>query len=341
MDEETIRRLAEQGRPQIVAAWLSAMAGIRDARSLQQIADLLSTGRIEEAMNVFGPNISTLNRTWNRILTEAGEQTATDLQAALRGAGRGEVVVNFDIVNDRAVRAMQENNLRMIREFTDQQRRATRQALLDGIERGANPLEQARGFRDSIGLTERQQRAVSNFERLLRDNDPQALQRALRDRRFDATVRRAIRNGEPLSNDQIQRMVDRYRQRMITHRSNVIARTESLRAVHEGQHQGIRQAVDQGLVSDDEIIRQWNTAGDERVRSLENTDGVTSHRTMHNQTVRGVDATFTSGGGNQLRYPTDPEAPAADTIQCRCVVSERLDLSAAPNVLSIEVIDEL
>ncbi len=340
MDPDTIRRLAEQANAEVAAAWLAAMAGIRDARSLSELAALLEAGRIDEAMSVFGPNISTLSRTWNNVFVRAGQETADQVQDALRTAGRGEVVLDFNMVNDGAVRAMQENNLRLVREFTDQQRRATRDALLDGVQRGANPREQARNFRRSIGLTQRQQRAVANFERLLRNNDPAALNRALRDRRFDRSIQRAIREGQPLTNDQITRMVDRYRSRMIAHRAEVIARTESLRAVHQGQHEAMRQAVESGTIAADQIIREWNSAGDERVRDFE-TGAQTSHRTMNGQVVRGLETPFISGAGNALLYPTDPNAPGYDTIQCRCAVGERLDLNAAPGVRSVQVIDEL
>ena len=52
---------------------------------------------------------------------------------------------------------MQAERLRFIREFTDGQRDATRVAMVDGIERGLNPIAQARNFRSSVGLTARQQ----------------------------------------------------------------------------------------------------------------------------------------------------------------------------------------
>ena len=54
-----------------------------------------------------------------------------------------EVVVGFDQVNERAVEHMQSSRLRMIREFTAEQRLATRVALEDGIARRVNPVEMA------------------------------------------------------------------------------------------------------------------------------------------------------------------------------------------------------
>jgi len=210
---------------------------------------------------------------------------------------------------------MQQERLRLIRNFTADQREATRSALTDGIRRGLNPRDQARMFRDSIGLTGRQQAAVNNYRRLLEEGNSEALQRQLRDRRFDPTVRRAIRTGEPLTTAQIDRMVSRYSDRMRSYRATVIARTEALRAVHQGTEELYRQAIDEGHLNSDQLMRTWHDADDRRVRASHNRlDGL----------ERRIGDTF-PGDEGPLRFPGDPEAPAAETVQCRCVLSTRID----------------
>ena len=182
-----------------------------------------------------------------------------------------------------------------------------------------NPREQARLFRNTIGLTESQEQAVRNFRRLLsagRDGTPstQALNRALSDGRFDRTVRRAIRQGDILSSAQVERMVDRYRERYVKYRAEVVARTEALRSVHEGTEEMYRQAIELGQFREDQLQRTWVTAGDERVRG--------SHRALNGE-VRGLDGVWEAQGGT-LRYPGDPNAPASESISCRCVLSTRV-----------------
>lgn len=338
MDHEEILRLAEQAEAQLTAAWIGALAGIRSATALDELADLLQSGQVERAMSVFAPNMAQLTETWNDVFVDAGRRTSAEIQAELANIGRGDVVVRFDMVNDSAVRAMQESNLRLIQGFTDSQTAATRQALTRAISEGLNPRQAAQRFVDSIGLTPRQEAAVVNYRRLLESNSAEALTRELRDRRFDRTIQRALDRGEPLTDKQIERMVERYRERSLAHRARTIARTESLRAVHEGQHNAMRQAVEKGTISEDQITREWNTAADERVRTFESTQGRTSHATMHRQQQVGLETPFVSGAGNLLRYPTDPNAPAYDVIQCRCSVAERLSLTGAPGVVSVEVI---
>lgn len=305
-----LRRLEPRVRRQFVAAILRA----RRSRTLDQLAELVVTGRIQEALaSVSAASAASIADVANVVFVEAGQAVA---EAVSR---RSDVIVTFDQTNFRAVRRMQEARLRLIREFTQEQLSATREALRDGIERGANPRQQARVFRESIGLTQRQQRAVNNYRRLLREGSSEALTRQLRDRRFDPTVRRAVAGDIALTDAQIDRMVSRYGERFLRFRSEVIARTESLRAVHEGSEESLRQSVDDGTIEPGSVRRAWLTASDARVRD--------PHAPMHGQT-RQVGEPFLSGNGTPLRHPGDPSAPASETVQCRCVVTTRLRLAA-------------
>jgi uncharacterized protein with gpF-like domain len=110
-------------------------------------------------------------------------------------------------------------------------------------------------------------------------------------------------------------MVKRYAERMVKYRAEVIARTEALRSVHQGTEEMYRQAIANGDLTAEALSREWNTAKDERVRE--------SHAPMNGQ-VQPFGQPFISGAGNSLNYPGDPEAPAEEVIQCRCVVGTRI-----------------
>jgi uncharacterized protein with gpF-like domain len=173
----------------------------------------------------------------------------------------------------------------------------------------------ARSVREQIGLTPRQAQWVENYRAELERGSRRALGRELRDRRFDPSVRRAIERGEALDDARINRMVDRYRERFTRYRSEVIARTEALRSVHEGTNEMYQQAIEEGALRADQIVRTWNATQDERTRD--------SHSTMHGQEV-GPDEAFETPTGQLLMYPGDPTAPPSETVQCRCVVTTRL-----------------
>ena len=291
-------------------AFIAAILSAKDQNTLRELADLATGGRLMEAIE--------------KIANTIGKSIASSVDLAFVDTGRAVIaamsdsfaaVIDFDQVNHRAVSAMQSNRLRLIREFVQEQRRATREAITDAVRRGLNPRDTARAFRESIGLTARQQQAVNNFRRLLEQGSAEALSRQLRDRRFDRTVARAVRDKTPLTGAQIDRMVQRYNERFLKFRSEVIARTESLRAAHEGTQEAFRQAREDGEIEADTLEQTWVTAKDERVRD--------SHTTMNGQ-VRAMDEAFISGNGNLLKYPGDIDAPPSETIQCRCVVTTRV-----------------
>jgi hypothetical protein len=228
------------------------------------------------------------------------------------------VPFTFDIAAPAVVAAMAGSRLELVTQFNEGQVAATREALLEGIRRGNNPRVTARYIRDSIGLTQRQMQAVNNYRRALEENNTSvSLNRQLRDRRFDRTVSGAASNNRVLSQAQINRMVDRYRQRYVNYRAQTIAQTESLRAVHEANEQTYAQFIAEGRVLKENITVKWVTAADRKVRD--------SHGPMNGQT-KPQGEPFISGNGNRLRYPSDRLAPASETVRCRCMLSRRISL---------------
>lgn len=308
---DRLRELVSKLTPRIRRRFVEMIERIKNEKPLGELADLIAAGRIDEALAIGEKAIRLFSMEAATAFEVTGKSTANFMNSKLR------LTVAFDATNDRAVRIMQADRLRLIREFTNEQRDVVREALADGINRGLNPIAQARQFRSAIGLTRKQWATVRNYRRLLEEQSPDALMRRLRDRRYDATLRAAVDAARPLTKAQIDTMVTRYTERFVKYRSEVIARTEALRAVHLANREMYRQAFDSGDLDPSLITREWNTAKDERVRS--------SHATMHGQ-QRGFEDAFVSGDGNKLRFPGDPEAPAEDTIQCRCSVGTRIRL---------------
>ena len=311
MDEQELERLLNRVEPGLRDRFLEIIKAAKDSIDLAILAALLTEGRYGEALALVEGVGRVLAAETTKVFLLAGEETAAFLTDAL------EIIVAFDQTNDFAIQVMQRAKLDLISEFTRQQTEATRAAILEGFRLGLNPRDQAILFRDSIGLTAAQQRMVENFRRLLENDPRQALLRELRDGRFDQTIEAALRRGEPLTRAQVEKMVARYRENFLAFRAETIARTEALAAVHGGSFEMFRQAVANGEINPEEMFRTWHTARDARVRD--------SHVAMEGQRHPGLEP-FTSGLGNRLRFPGDPLAPIEDRIQCRCVVTNRLNL---------------
>jgi hypothetical protein len=311
MTHEEVQRLTRLWERQFRDSWLAAIASVKDELTLKQIAELLQAGDVKAAVNLISAKVGQwFQAQWLPAFMESATAASLFLQEAL------DIPIVFDGTNWKAVSELQAHRLRLVVGFNEQQTNAAMQALERAYTTGENPLDVARAFRDSIGLTDTQEAAVANYRRLLEQNKTsEILGRELRDRRFDPTVERAGATRTPLSGPQIDRMVGRYRERMINFRAETIARTESLRAVHSGQDAMYRQAIEEGSLQVDQLERTWATAKDERVR--------TSHAFMHGQ-KRGPLEPFVSGKDNELLYPGDASAPVEDTAQCRCSVGARI-----------------
>lgn len=315
--EQDIRNLLKKQERRIRRLFDLAMKEYRGTISLSVLEDFISRGDILGALGqIEAVAIAVANAS-----TAAFIEAATATSAYIHS--RNVVTVGFDAQNARAVESMQRARLSFIQSFTDQQRRATQLALSTGIAEGKGPRELARAFRASIGLTEHQQLAVQNYRKLLQrigaDDVPtraqrEALTRKLRDKRFDRTIRRALRGEKTLTSAEIENMVERYRQRSLAYRAVTIARTEALHAVHDGQNNAIDEAILSGAVNEDDIVYQWLTGQDGRQRD--------PHQELH-KTKRAHGEPWENSLGT-IFYPGDKSAVAGNVINCRCIRTLRI-----------------
>jgi hypothetical protein len=128
---------------------------------------------------------------------------------------------------------------------------------------GLTVQQQSRLLREFIGLTPAQYAAVENYRRMLEAGDAAALERQLRDARFDRTLTRLMAEGGRPTRAQIERLVQRYTERQLRYRAEMIARTETIRAANAGQIEAWRQAQQQGWLSNT-VRMQWIVTRDER-----------------------------------------------------------------------------
>lgn len=311
MRDDDMEKLLRDVERQLGAAWGDAVEWLRDHNKLSDIAVRLTAGDLTGAVQ--GVHDAAV-----RFATEVADAYTVSGQTAAEWLDKlvNDKLVSFDGTNARAVKWAERNKMDLVREITVEQQNVLRNVVADGVRAGKNPRVVARDLRASIGLTEVQERHVSSYRRALETGDySNALSRELRDARSDKALRRALEDGTAIDPKRIDKMVERYRKNWIGYRSEVIARTEGLRAVHEGTEELFRQSIDASQLEGMVVVRQWNALRDKATRS--------SHRKMHGQ-KRALGAKFRTGDGYDIAYPGDPNAPAKEIIQCRCVLSTRL-----------------
>jgi hypothetical protein len=302
--------IADTQKPRLQRALVAAFEAMRDRVPTSAVVAALETGGVEGVVELLrgveddlGPTVAELD--------DAIRSSGTATVRMIPGAALLNATFRFDPFASNTIDFLQSYRLNLINQISNETRNAVRQGLVEGFKIGQNPRAVARQVRDTVGLTSWQERAVRNYRKALEDLDSTALTRALRDRRFDSSVARAIRARKPLTPQQVDRMVARYRARFIKHRAETIARTESLRATSVGNRAAIRQLLADGAVDPTGVRRQWVYTQDARTRA--------GHRSVPRLNEGGVplDGLYQTELG-PLQFPRDPAGSAGNTINCRC-----------------------
>lgn len=319
---------------ELAAAFQAAINDLRSAADLQRVITALDVGDIEgalAALNLEPAAYSKLLDSVQQGFSAGGEATVVALPAFSDATG-ARVVVRFDGRSPRAEAWLRDYSSDLVTRIVEDQRTAVRAALVGGMERGAAPrtvgldvvgrINPASGLREGgiLGLSAPQEAFVRTARGELASGDPEALRhyltRTRRDRRFDRTIQKAINNGTAVPADIQRKAVSRYTARLLELRGQMIGRTEAMTSLHAGQDEALRQAVDRGAVTGNQVRRVWRSASDAKVRD--------THRALNGDSV-GLNEPFTSPSGAALRFPGDPRAPASERIGCRCTLSIRID----------------
>lgn len=312
-----LHQIASKFEPRMRASLLAAFKEIGDLHTAAQVEEALRFGGVEAVMDLVRDKARPIIS--GHLVDDIDDAVTEGGRASLAILPEGAVTdpnFRFSIINPRTAAFVQRYEMNLIQQISSETLAAIRQAVATDIVTGRNPISTARDFRPNIGLTTRQETAVRNYRLALEEGDGAALRRGLRDKRFDRTVSRYLNANEKIPQEKIERMVGRYREKSIKYRSEVIARTESLRAVSVGNAEAMDQLVEEGAV-DPNVRKFWSPALDNRVRN--------AHRRIPEMNPAGVklNEQFQTPLG-PLRYPRDPMGTAANTIQCRCAVLYRM-----------------
>jgi hypothetical protein len=292
-----IEALAAKLEPKVARAVLAYLEQVKAGVSLDALIAALQSGDVgkvlalltgAEASAAAGVALDELNGT----VWAGGALAATQVNAQIGG-----VAFAFNRLNPRLITYLQTYSLNLIRQITDGTREQIRASLISGMEGGKNPIATARDIRGAIGLTEKQAQAVKNYRKELetfhqrrtgggynvgaqidRVNGRQVFrpdadglpkdgitERRLRDYRYDNKLARAMETRKPIPPAEIDKMVAAYERKFLKHRSQVIARTETLKALNYGVQDGWRQAIEGGKVAESLVRRKWVVGKDERL----------------------------------------------------------------------------
>ena len=317
-----ILRLLGQLEGPLAQEFRNAVATMTSRARIEELAFALNSGDLDSALKAAGIRAGS----WNNVTEE--------VRRAYYEAGVFTMVADvpkrfgaeFDLSNPRAEAWLQQQSSQMVTRINSDQREAVRLLMQQGVSAGRNPRSIALDIVGRIGATGRrsggvlglngpQTNAVVNARWELESLNPNYFNRARRDRRFDATVRKAIEAGKPLDTATVNRLTGRYSDRLLQLRGETIGRTEALAALNEAADESLRQIIDEGLAPPDAVKRIWKHSYSPNERP--------GHLQMSGQ-ERGVNEPFLNPlTGVAMMHPGD--GPASEIINCRCMVSHKID----------------
>ena len=329
--------LFDESRMKIRAAYIQAVLTKLSLVQMGEFQRLIDNGDIEGAVAQLRLDNALIDDVIEEVriaYRKHGSLTIQELKPPTDIRKARSAAFTFELLgNPRAEQWLQQESSRLIVEVVEQQIQLARSVITENVVRGNNPREVAvqlvgkynratrRREGGIVGLTTKQNEWVNNAKVELDTGQYEAyLQRRLRDRRFDRSIAKAIREGTPLPKEVKERMVLAYRRRFLRYRGETIGRTESIRAANAAQLDALEGVVANGGIRDrSNAKREWQaTLGSPRTRK--------THLAVHGQ-VRGIDETWTVGN-SELRYPGDPDGEARETINCRCTTIPAVDWAA-------------
>lgn len=304
---DPILDVADRLAGRVRRAYLNAVQVAAASLSLKDIASALQRGDTNAITAMIAQALAGALK--GAGLTAGTPSMQDALQAVYAAAAKAAVAelpstvsvgLSFNLMNPEAVRFLEAYSMDLIRQTTADVRAAINQVIMRGFQDGVTVADSAREIRSIIGLTARQEMQIQNYRNALSGGSQDlrdALSRALRDGRYDRTLLRAINEEKALTQAQIDALTQRYRERMLNYRADMVARTETVRAANSGQRETWRQARQQGLLPDG-VLREWEVSGDDRTcDTCDGLDGETA----------ALDEAFAGG------YEAPPAHP-----NCRC-----------------------
>lgn len=211
----------------------------------------------------------------------------------------------------------------LIQGIQTQQLNTVRSAIGAGLAEGIPPQRTGRLLRVTTGLSERQGASLVNYER------------GLTEKMLTGTTGTVLRGvGRPLADQRyslanlnqqkIDNLVERYRERLVNYRAEMIARTETMRAANMGAFAEQRAQGSAGLFDAKTAQRVWQTTPDDRACSdCNDLDGQTVG--FEQSFVLDADASSNTTGENM-----SGEVPPLHPM-CRCTFYLDVSLESLSN----------
>ncbi len=230
---------------------MKAFRVIASQYSEAELARLISTGQIERVLET-AFNEQLLRSAYAPVRDRIRSGVTEGVKYYARDLPKGNIGISFDSLSPHVIEAVKRLETRVMTDLTTSTREVVRAHLYKGVQEGAAPKTIAKGLRDILGLSPSELKAVDNYRAQLERGSKAALRRTLRNKRDD----KAVIDGT-LTPERIDRMVTAYTKRMTAHHAETVAKTAALDANKLAAKLSWDQAVQDGVVDPDKLVKTW------------------------------------------------------------------------------------
>lgn len=328
--------------PRVRASFLAAVEDQRRGVDVAALVEALRRQDIETAIAAlnFSPAVyNEFRAEMTQAYAAAGRVAAAMIPAPPVVAATPAPVIRFDMSDPRAESVISRMAGEAITHIERETMEAARGTILEGYAAGDGPdsiarniagrMDRATGRRTGgiVGLSEPQAAHVASMRRRLQSGDPAEMAKVFtmqrRDRRYDARIRKAIRDGRPVSAADVELLTGRYSDRLLALRGEMIARTETGQAVMASQAEAWRQNLDKIGRPEEVIVRTWQHGGGGK-------DPRIDHIAMDGAQVRGLSEPFVMPDGVRMLHPLDSAGGVKHNAGCTCSMLTEIDYDWEP-----------
>ena len=319
--QRQINALLARLEPDVARAFEDAIQAARRQVDMAALIDALDRGDLGAAIRLLQlPQgvLFPLDEAVRQAYIEGGRMVAVAAPSALIGFNGG---------TPRAVAWLAEVSSTQIQGIWDDTLEAVRSALVAGREQGMGSRSIARmivGTRRGaqrvggiLGLTTQQADSIMSARAKLASGDPAQMREyfalKLRDRRYDAQIKKAIADGKPITGAQLDKILDAHKSKALAYRGKVIAKNETFQSLEAGRREAIAQALENPDVEGASKRWQHNLSQEPRL----------DHVAMSG-TVVDFAADFVFPDGTRMQHAHDPAGGAEHNLGCRCITVYRI-----------------
>ncbi|QDP53961.1 MAG: hypothetical protein GOVbin2937_38 [Prokaryotic dsDNA virus sp.] len=329
LQQRKIEALLQRQSVAVRKAFLEAMQKATNAVDRAELIRLLEAGDIERAAALFRIERGTmfpLSEAIRDAFIGGGLAVADELPKGLSG------VFGFDGRHDRAVALAERQAAELVTNISEDAIANARKVIVDGLNTNRSLNSVARDLVGRkvgrqrvggvIGLTEPQTDRMINLRSMLsdpdrigeyfKDADMKIPRYKESDRRFDAMVRRAIKNGKALPAADVDRVADAYKSKASGNRAKGVALDQANSAIAQGRAEAYRQLMDRDEV--ESITKRWQKSPRRHDRE--------DHKAMDGVTIP-LNEKF-QFADVAMDGPHDPAGGPEHNMYCGCVAIYRV-----------------